>query len=143
MNAKFAVALILALQVSMSLCEIAAPTQELVDKYEEMKTTFVKRLVKLYEEARAATAPLVQQAGDMQQGSQVREYVEDLQAKPEFQSFVKFVTACLEEASPLVTKARLTTLGAYEHYLRPHVGEALSQAIDQMKVHLDKYLPAE
>merc|ERR1712042_588 len=60
MNGKYALALILALQVSMSLCEIAAPDQELVDKYEAMKATFFKRLLNAYNKVHTAAGPVME-----------------------------------------------------------------------------------
>ncbi|KAF5898191.1 14 kDa apolipoprotein, partial [Clarias magur] len=46
---KLALALILALQVSLCLCEVPDPPQELVEKYEGYKTTAFKRIGKAYE----------------------------------------------------------------------------------------------
>ncbi|CAJ1062666.1 apolipoprotein A-II [Xyrichtys novacula] len=143
MNAKYAVALILALQVSMSLCEVPQPSQELVDKYNELKATFMKRIMNVANKIQTAAGPMVAQAGQLEQAGPVREYVEDLQNRPGFQAFVAFATGMADEARPLVDKARTALLGMYEEHLRPKYGEGLNEAINQIKVFLDKYMPTE
>merc|ERR1712098_184212 len=136
MNAKLVVALVLALQVSMSMCDIPPPSQELVDKYEAMKSVFYKRLLNAYGKLQAAV-------GETQQGQSARELVGSLQGQPELQAVVKVASGLGAEAAPIVDKARTSLLGAYEYYLRPHVGASLSSAIDQIKLYLDQFLPAE
>ncbi|KAF7652183.1 hypothetical protein LDENG_00100170 [Lucifuga dentata] len=143
MNGKYALALILALQVSMSLCDIPAPEQELVDKYNEMKGVFYKRLLNAYNKLHAAAGPVVEKLGDSEQSTAARNFIEDLQTKPEFQTFVKVATGMGDEVGPLMEKASLNTLGVYGYYLRPYIGSYLDTAINHIKIYLDRFLPAE
>ncbi|KAK5605908.1 hypothetical protein CRENBAI_003850 [Crenichthys baileyi] len=136
MNTRFILALVFALQVSLSLSEVPAPSQELVDKYEAMKATFYKRLLNAYGKLQGAVA-------DNDQAQQTRELIESLKEKPELQAIVKVASGLATEAAPMVDRARASLLGLYEHYLRPNVGESLSNAIDQIKVFLDQHMPAE
>uniref|UniRef100_A0A3Q2Y0K7 Apolipoprotein A-II n=1 Tax=Hippocampus comes TaxID=109280 RepID=A0A3Q2Y0K7_HIPCM len=143
MNTKFAIALILALQVSMSLCDIPQPEQELVDKYTNLKGVFYQRLVNAYSKLYAAAAPVISEVGQTPQGQEAKEFLESLQGKPELQAIVKVGSGLVEEFSPLVDKARKSVLGVYGHYLRPHIGQYLDSAIKNIRVHLDTFLPAQ
>ncbi|MFJ1143591.1 hypothetical protein ACIKK6_24190, partial [Bacillus thuringiensis] len=136
-------ALILALQVSMSLCEIPPPSQELVDKYDTLKATFYSRLLNAYGKLQAVAVPLVEKAGQDQRVQVVKDFIEDLQTKPELQAIVKVASGVGEEAGPLVDKARSSVMGLYGNYVRPHIGNYLSDGIDHIKVYLDKFMPAE
>ncbi|XP_067093794.1 apolipoprotein A-II [Osmerus mordax] len=144
MSGKYLLAVFLALQVSMSLCELEVPQpdQELVDKYEAMKGVFYKRLLNAYNKIQTAVAPLADSLGEGRSQA-AKDYVEDLQTKPQFQAVVKVATGLASEAAPLVDKARMAGLGVYGKYLRPHVGTYLDDAITNIKVYLDQYLPAE
>ncbi|XP_041799156.1 apolipoprotein A-II [Chelmon rostratus] len=142
MNAKYALALILTLQVSMSLCEIPPPSQELVEKYDQMKHVFYKRLLKAYERM-VGTFSSMDGVSSGPSTQAVKDYAEELQTKPEFQALVKVATAAGAEAAPLLDKAREAALGAYGHYARPYVGKYLSDAVDHIKVYLDQVMPAE
>lgn len=73
----------------MSLCQIPEPSQELVEKYESMKSVFYKRLLNAYSKLQAAAAPLVERVGDNERTQAARDFVEDMQTKPEFQAVVK------------------------------------------------------
>merc|ERR1719431_4564 len=129
--------------VSMSLCEVPAPDQELVDKYEAMKATFYKRLLNAYHKVQAATGPLVERVGENPHGQAAKDYLEHMQTDPHVQGAVKIITGVAQEAAPLVDKARSGALGAYGHYVRPHVGTYLNDGIEFLKTILDKVLPAE
>ncbi|MDI3338893.1 hypothetical protein QKW60_20980, partial [Defluviimonas aestuarii] len=142
MNAKIALAMILALQVSMSLCDIPSPAPDLVEKYDQMKSVFYKRLITAYGKLQAAVAPLVDNV-DSEKTQVVKEYIETLQTKPEFQAVAKVAVGLGEEVGPLVDRTRTAVLGLYGHYLRPRIGDALGDAIDNIKVYLNKYLPTE
>ncbi|XP_051921336.1 LOW QUALITY PROTEIN: apolipoprotein A-II [Hippocampus zosterae] len=143
MNTKFAIALILALQVSMSLCDVPQPEQELVDKYNSLKGAFYQRLVNAYGKVYAAAAPVISEVGQTAQGQEAKELMESLQDKPQLQAIIKVGSGLVEEFSPLVDKARKSALGVYGHYLRPYIGQYLDNAIKNIRVHLDTFLPAQ
>ncbi|CAL8289966.1 unnamed protein product [Merluccius merluccius] len=127
--------------VSMSLCQVPPPSDELVKKYEDMKSTFYSRLIRGFETARAKLAPMVQQMGTDQQ--EVKEYLEAVQVHPKFQGAIKIASGLAQEASPMLEKARLAALGHYEYYLRPSIGAYLDESITQIKSVLNKFLPAQ
>ncbi|XP_035771399.1 apolipoprotein A-II [Neolamprologus brichardi] len=143
MNAKYVFALILVLQVSMSLCALPEPSPEMVELYNTHKATFMKRLMNFYNKVHAAATPVVEGIRDNERSQDAREFAENLQSKPEYQAFVKVATAIGQEAIPLVDKARTAALGVYEYYLRPHIGITLGRGIDHAKSVLDEVLPAE
>ncbi|XP_063054992.1 apolipoprotein A-II [Engraulis encrasicolus] len=140
MNAKLVLALIVALQVSTCLCDMPVPDKELVDKYEEYKATFYKRLLNAYKRMQGAVVPM---AEGMEQGAIVKEYMEQLQADPKMQSAVKVITGVAGELGPVVDKARSAALGLYGEYLRPYIGQSLDQAIQNLKPMLDAVMPAD
>lgn len=73
----------------MSLCDLPAPSEELQTKYDEMKAVFYKRLLNAYTKIQAAAAPLVEGVGETERGQAAREFVGDLQTRPELQAVVK------------------------------------------------------
>lgn len=75
--------------VSMSLCEIPPPSQELVDKYEMMKSTFYKRLLNLYGRLQEKAAPMMQTVGETEHGQAAKTIIENAQRKPELQAAIK------------------------------------------------------
>lgn len=123
----------------MSLCEIPPPSEELLTKYEGMRDTFKRRLDKAVENLRLTFAPYMAEL-DTEGTTQVKAYLDNVQAMPEFQGTMKMLTALKDG---VLTYARTNVLGLYEQKLRPHVGQDLSKAIDDIKVYLDKYLPSE
>lgn len=43
----------------------------------------------------------------------------------------------------MMDKARMSVLGAYQHYLRPHLGETLDEGITGVQAVLNTFMPAE
>ncbi|KAG7216901.1 hypothetical protein INR49_001555 [Caranx melampygus] len=122
--------------VSMSLCEIPPPSQELVEKYDSLKSVFLKRLMNAFD--KVSKSALVENHREA-----VVAFAGDLQSKPELNAAAGVASALAEEALPLIDKARSSVLGMYEYYLRPYIGNTLNDGIGHIKVVLDKYLPAE
>ncbi|KRY02494.1 hypothetical protein T01_11863, partial [Trichinella spiralis] len=71
-----ALVLIVALQVSVCLCDIPEPDKELVEKYEGLKAVFTKRIVNALAKAQAALTPLMEGSST---GDKAKEYAEELQ----------------------------------------------------------------
>merc|ERR1711915_357395 len=143
MNAKYALALILALQVSMSLCELPPPSDELLLKYEEYERTFLHRLLTAYKKLETAVAPAVTHLGETDAAKAAMEYTEGLGASPKIKTLAKVYSQMSHESLKMAQNARMNALSLYETYLREHVGEYLSDAIDKAKVYLNMFLPVE
>ncbi|XP_076826673.1 apolipoprotein A-II [Brachyhypopomus gauderio] len=137
---KLVLALIVALQVSVCLCDVPQPSKELVDKYEGLKAVFYKRLAHAFEEAKNAIVPF---AEGTVTGDKAKEIAEHMKGSSGLQTALKLAAALGKELEPLVDKARLAALGAYEHYLRPTVGDQLDKTINSIKPVLDQWLPAD
>ncbi|KAM7421213.1 hypothetical protein PAMA_015390 [Pampus argenteus] len=127
----------------MSLCSVPPPDAELVQKYEQMRTTFYSRLLAAYSKFQEAAAPYLEKIGEHEHGQTTKHFVEEVMAKPEFQAFAKVAAGAGQEVGRVADTARTAALGAYAQYARPHIGTYLSDAIDSIKVYLDKYLPAQ
>nr|ALM01488.1 apolipoprotein [Paramisgurnus dabryanus] len=135
---KLTLALLLALQVSVCVWAepVPEPSRELVEKYEGLKAVFYKRILNAFSKFAAAMEPVLEQ-------SETKEFLEELKKRPRVESAAKIVSGLAAELEPVVEKARLAVLGAYAHYLRPHIGESLDKAINNIKPVLDVVLPAE
>ncbi|HAZ7284808.1 TPA: hypothetical protein J8I68_004442, partial [Escherichia coli] len=136
MNAKFVFAVILALQVSLSLCEIPQPDADLVEKYNDMKNTFIKRIHNAY-------AKLSEVASTNEDAQAAKEALTNLQNRQEMEKYFQVAKAVGEEMTPAIDKARSAVLGVYSAYLRPFIGEYLQDGINQIKVVLDQVMPAD
>ncbi|XP_056332203.1 apolipoprotein A-II [Danio aesculapii] len=139
---KLTFALILALQVSVCVWaqEWPVPDKELVDKYEGLRTVFIKRLVNAWEKVKTAVEPALE--GSPTAGG-LKEVMEELKKSPRVESFIKIAGGLASELNPVVDKARLNALGVYGQYLRPYIGEHLDKAINNIKPVLDTVLPQE
>ncbi|XP_035278873.1 apolipoprotein A-II [Anguilla anguilla] len=140
MSGKLVVAVILALQVTASVCELPQPSTELVDKYTDLKDSVYKLLAYAGIRAKEALEPLAQH---LPQSQAAKEYVEELQGKPHVQSVVKVATGAAGELAPLVDKVRMAGLGLYETYARPYVGTYLDQGVTAIKDFVKNVLPPE
>ncbi|XP_077455812.1 apolipoprotein A-II [Stigmatopora argus] len=136
MNAKYVIALLLTLQVSMSLCDVPAPEQELVDKYNDLKTTFYKRLINAF-------GKIMEKVEEGKQSQATKDFLASVQNKPQLDAIRKVSSGIVQEITPIVDKTREGALGLYGHYLRPHIGQYLSDSIDEIKKFLDIFLPAQ
>ncbi|CAF95501.1 unnamed protein product [Tetraodon nigroviridis] len=138
MHAKYALALILVLQVSLSLCEVPEPTQELVDKYSALKAKFYTRIARLR---------LLEKVQDLIEQSEAalaaKTLLGSVEPNPRLQAAEKFTKALGAEIEPIVDQARIGLLGVYEHYLRPYIGKALDDGITAAQPVLDAIMPAE
>ncbi|XP_051812628.1 LOW QUALITY PROTEIN: apolipoprotein A-II [Acanthochromis polyacanthus] len=137
MNAKIVIALILALQVSTSLCEVPTPSDELVQKYDQAKARFIQRLVNAYKRQGAIEAQVGADA------AVAEEKVEELKKTKEFEAVQKVLQNIGTEVEPYLNSARSAALGGYEKHVRPQVGSYLSDALDVISKFLDGVMPAQ
>nr|AAW82445.1 14 kDa apolipoprotein [Carassius gibelio] len=139
---KLTFALILALQVSVCVWaqEWPQPDKELVEEYEGLKAVFFKRIVNAWEKTKAALQPTIEGSPT---GDQAKQILEELSKRPRVESAIKIIGGLASDMEPMVDKARMALLGAYGHYLRPHIGEYLDRAITNIKPVLDTVLPHE
>lgn len=78
----------LAVSVCVWAQEWPIPDKELVDKYEGLRTVFIKRLVNAYEKIKTAVEPALE--GSPTAGG-LKEVIEELKKSPRVESFVKIV----------------------------------------------------
>ncbi|XP_072572012.1 apolipoprotein A-II [Paramormyrops kingsleyae] len=140
MSGKFAIAFLLALQVSLCLCDLPEPDKELVNKYDELKGAVIKRITQVYNKAHSAISPLLEES---QYAKAAKDYVDEVHGSPQVQSGVKIVTGMAQEVVPLVDKARSAGLGLYGKYVRPYVGPFLDECITNFRATLESVWPAE
>lgn len=58
----------LLVSVSVGLCEIPEPSQELVDKYNGLKALFYRRILTAYNRFQEAAAPVMEKISQSEQG---------------------------------------------------------------------------
>ncbi|NAU78047.1 hypothetical protein EE079_30955, partial [Klebsiella pneumoniae] len=143
MHVKYAVALILVLQVSVGLCEVPEPSKELLDKYIGLKALFYRRILKAYSKFQGSAAPLIEHFSQSEHGQAAAALAGGSEVQRGYQAALKIAAAAAAELEPVVDKARLSALGAYEQYLRPHIGESLDDGIASVQAVLDNFMPAE
>ncbi|KAJ8287686.1 hypothetical protein COCON_G00003450 [Conger conger] len=140
MSGKLVIAVILALQVTVSLCTAPDPDKDLVEKYTALRDSFYKRMTLYFGKAKTALVPL---AEHIPHSDKAKEYVEDLQGRTEVQAAVKIGSGVAGEMAPMVDKARTAALGLYGEHIRPWAGTYLDQLITSGKAFLDILLPID
>lgn len=71
--------------VSVSLCEMPTPSQELVDKYNAMKAVFTSRIVNIFNKVQDAASPVVQRLTEDEDAKLIKGYIDGLANMPQFQ----------------------------------------------------------
>ncbi|XP_055020018.1 apolipoprotein A-II [Boleophthalmus pectinirostris] len=134
MNAKIVFAVFLALQVSLSLCEVPVPDPDLMATYNDLKSTLFRRIQNAYNK--------VMQAAEGDENTKAAKEALTQQTQG-LEPYMQVVRAVGEEVSPAVDRARSAILGVYSKYLRTHMREPLEVAISRIKAVLDEVLPVE
>ncbi|XP_061108902.1 uncharacterized protein LOC133135687 [Conger conger] len=139
MSWKLVIAVILALQVTVSLCDLPQPDQELVAKYGNVMDSFHKRLVPYFSMIRDfITAPLIEHV----LYSEVSlDFFEKLSHVPHIQSVEKVTKGVAREVSSLIDKSRMAALGLYGEHVRPWAGPYVDRAIAAIISFLDTLRP--
>ncbi|KAK3572254.1 hypothetical protein QTP86_029414 [Hemibagrus guttatus] len=126
--------------VSVCLCEVPTPDEELVKKYDGLKSVFLKRVANAYENTHSFLQKLAE--GTIT-GEKAKEVIEQANANERVKALSKLLAYAFEEIQPGIEKARLGALGIYGEYFRPYIGIYLDTAINNIKPVLDTWLPAE
>lgn len=71
--------------VSVSLCEIPTPSQELVDKYNAMRATLSSRITNLYQKLYDTASPVLQRLIEDEDKQFINTHVDNLLNIPELQ----------------------------------------------------------
>ncbi|XP_068616575.1 apolipoprotein A-II [Brachionichthys hirsutus] len=130
MNTKYAVALLLVMQVSVSLCDVPKPSPELLAKYEDLKTRITNRINSGFMTIKTNAEPVL---GVVMTPEDVENVKESVASLPKAQQVSRTYDAVETEIKNLAAKFRNILLGIYQEYLRPKVGEDLSTAIDRLR----------
>ncbi|XP_068180200.1 apolipoprotein A-II [Antennarius striatus] len=139
MNAKYAVALLLVFQVSMSLCDVPTPSTELLEKYERIRDDIMKKLMSGLRLLENKTAPVVEM---MTSDSDVQTLTSSVGDLPEVKKFTQTYNAVKTEIKKFAAKVRNVALSIYERRFRPTIGEQFSNGIDKAKEFVDAlYVP--
>merc|ERR1711915_115077 len=101
MNGKCILALILTLQVSMSLCD-SPPTADLVQRYNDVRTRFYNRLMHAMNTVQAALLPYA----ESEQGAAVKSVITELSRYEEhLRPYVgAFLNDFITQATPILDK---------------------------------------
>lgn len=71
--------------VSVSLCEMPTPSQELIDKYNDLKSVFTSRLMNILNKVQDAASPVVQSLSEGEDAKLIKGYIDSLANMPQMQ----------------------------------------------------------
>ncbi|KAJ8289804.1 hypothetical protein GJAV_G00005520 [Gymnothorax javanicus] len=148
MSGKLVIVTILALQVSVTFCELPQPDQELVEKYTQFKVYFGQWLYSFAIKTSDIMEYVYETYEKILNTKPVKDFFEELKQNPHVQRFKEVTRSMLQRdvsdaIFSLLEKAQTDVLGLYGEHVRPWAGPYLEQAITAFKDCLYSVAPVE